>query len=307
MPLCQFDRGERMGKIAPSLKSFFFIVLISFIFSCLPPQLQKAQASGVYHLVKKHETVWSIARAYGVSVQDLVAVNKIDDVNSIHENSVLFIPSAERVIDDTADGKDADVGVRQPPKSQNDSTGIEDKINSKAPGPKELFVPKESPPAKNIQDTAAATIPSGKSSDRKKESVGATFVTEKKVNPGRNKFIWPVRGDVKARFGVQPNKTNNNWIKIVAGTKKKVKAAESGTVIFSSKLPVFGETMIIRHRDKFSTVYTHLKKRLVSIDKSVAKGDIIAEMGEKDEAGEIYMNFEIRVKGKACDPLLYLP
>ncbi len=306
MPLCQFDRGERMGKIAPSLKSFFFIVLISFIFSCLPPQLQKAQASGVYHLVKKHETVWSIARAYGVSVQDLVAANKIDDVNSINENSVLFIPSAERVIEDVAGGKDADVDV-QPQKPQNDSSGIDDKINSQTSGPKDLSASKESPPAKNIQDAAAAKIPSDKASGRKKEFVGEMSVTDKKVSPGRNKFIWPVRGDVKARFGVQPNKTNNNWIKIVAGTKKKVKAAESGTVIFSSKLPVFGETMIIRHKDKFSTVYTHLKKRLVSIDKSVAKGDIIAEMGEKDDAGEIYMNFEIRLKGKACDPLLFLP
>jgi lipoprotein NlpD len=120
-------------------------------------------------------------------------------------------------------------------------------------------------------------------------------------------FIWPVRGDIKAHFGVQPNKTNNNWIKIVANAKTKVKAAESGTVIFSSKLPIFGETIIIRHKDKFSTVYTHLKKRLVKMDKSVRKGEAIAELGEKDATGAVYMNFEIRVNGTAHNPLLFLP
>lgn len=306
MPLRQSDRGERMGKVVPSLKSICFVFLLFFIFSCLPPQLQKAQASGVYHLVKKHETVWSIARAYGISVQDLVKANKIDDVNSIHEKSVLFIPSAGRVIDDAADGENTDVDV-QPNAQKNDSTGMNEKTGGKESGQKELIAPKDSSTARNVQDSAVAKISSSKSSGKKKEFVSETLVTDKKVNPGRNKFIWPVRGDIKARFGVQPNKTNNNWIKIVTATKKKVKAAESGTVIFSSKLPVFGETMIIRHKDKFSTVYTHLKKRLVSIDKSVTKGDIIADLGEKDDAGEVYMNFEIRLKGKACDPLLYLP
>ena len=306
MSLRQSDRGERMGKIASSLKSIFFIFLIFFIFSCLSPQLQKAQASGVYHLVKKHETVGSIARAYGVSVQDLVAANKIEDVNAINENSVLFIPSAGQVIDDTAEVINADID-RQPNAQKNDSTGMDEKTGGKESGSKESSPPKDSSTVKTIQDSAAVKISSKKSPGKKTESVRETLVTDKKVNPGRNKFIWPVRGDIKARFGVQPNKTNNNWIKIVTGTKKKVKAAEAGTVIFSSKLPVFGETMIIRHKDKFSTVYTHLKKRLVSIDKRVTKGDIIAEMGEKDDAGEIYMNFEIRLKGKACDPLLYLP
>ena len=65
--------------------------------------MQKAQAMGVYHLVKKNETVWSIAKAYGVSVQELAKINNITDINSIKENSVIFIPSASQVIDSLKD------------------------------------------------------------------------------------------------------------------------------------------------------------------------------------------------------------
>ncbi|MFZ3056397.1 MAG: M23 family metallopeptidase, partial [Smithella sp.] len=123
----------------------------------------------------------------------------------------------------------------------------------------------------------------------------------------KNRFIWPVRGKVKTRFGLQPNKTYNNWIKIVSNAGSKVKAAAAGTVIFSSELKNYGETIIIRHKNNFATVYTHLKRRYVRIDQSVRKGEIIALMAGKDDAGEAYINFEIRLQGKACNPLLFLP
>ena len=116
-----------------------------------------------------------------------------------------------------------------------------------------------------------------------------------------------MRGSVKDNFGIQPNKTYHNWIKIVSAAGIKVKAAASGTVIFSSYLKNYGETIIIRHKDKFTTVYTHLKKRYVRIDKDVKKGEAIALLGEKDDAGVAYMNFEIRLKGKAHNPLFFLP
>ena len=123
----------------------------------------------------------------------------------------------------------------------------------------------------------------------------------------RKRFIWPVKGKVGAQFGIQPNKTYNNWIKIISGSGTKVTAAAAGTVIFSSNLKNYGETIIIRHKDNFATVYTHLKKRYVKIDQSVRKGEAIASMGEKDGSGVVFMNFEIRLKGKARNPLLFLP
>jgi lipoprotein NlpD len=123
----------------------------------------------------------------------------------------------------------------------------------------------------------------------------------------KNRFIWPVRGSVKTSFGIQPNKTYHNWIKIVSPMGTKVKAAASGTVIFSSQLKNYGETVIIRHKDNFATVYTHLKKRYVKTDQNVKKGDLIAVVGEIDDTSNVYINFEIRLQGKARNPLFFLP
>jgi murein DD-endopeptidase MepM/ murein hydrolase activator NlpD len=45
----------------------------------------------------------------------------------------------------------------------------------------------------------------------------------------------------------------------------------------------------------------------VKTDQNVKKGDIIALTGEMDETGEAYMNFEVRLRGKARNPLFFLP
>jgi len=45
----------------------------------------------------------------------------------------------------------------------------------------------------------------------------------------------------------------------------------------------------------------------VKPDKIVKKGDVIALIGETDEAGDTYMNFEVRLQGKARNPLFFLP
>ncbi|MBP9650638.1 MAG: peptidoglycan DD-metalloendopeptidase family protein, partial [Syntrophaceae bacterium] len=132
-------------------------------------------------------------------------------------------------------------------------------------------------------------------------------VSEEKVVMEKGRFAWPFRGEVKTRFGIQPNKTYHNWIKIACPAGTRVKAAASGTVIFSANLKDFGETVIIRHANDFATVYTHLSKRSVRTDQDVGKGQTIGHAGKTDEAGETYFNFEIRIKGKARNPLFYLP
>ena len=128
-----------------------------------------------------------------------------------------------------------------------------------------------------------------------------------RIETANKNFIWPVQGTVKTNFGRQPNKTYHNWIKIVAPEGTKVKAAAVGIIIFSSQLKDYGHTVIIRHEKDFTTVYTHLKEKFVKTDQSVKQGDIIAIVGEKDESGAAYINFEIRIKGKASNPLLFLP
>lgn len=292
---------EKITSVSRSALCLFLFIIIS----AFNPPIQHAQA-GVYHLVKKNETIWSIARAYNIPVKELAKVNDIIDMNSIKEDSVLFIPSACQVIDNAEDTGVFNNKSRVDHKNRSDGVQnipMEEKLKKE----KSLTITKNFKKEDSADESGAAKVRSQKSSDQKEDPQHKTSVSEKTIGTGGNIFIWPVRGEVKACFGVQPNKTFNNWIKIVSFAGKKIKAAESGTVIFSSFLKNYGETIIIKHKNDFATVYTHVKKRLVTMDKNVKKGEHIAILGEKDDAGDVYLNFEIRMKGKAQNPLVFLP
>lgn len=377
-----------MEKIKPSLTLIICIILsLSLFNACFKSQTQKSTEKGVYHLVKKNETVEMIAATYGYSLPKLIRINNISDVNSVKEGSVLFIPSASRVKDvasevknknawtdinlakkevikeakvsaekptaaqkketvkteqdgkkqksklaivaepvqdkKTADGKitpqsktplsEKKISVGKDELTKKDTKEIKSPAEISAAVQKKETVKTEQSPEIKPSKTAVSKEPSAESVANKKTSEEKNApelkaaVPEKKIQAGKNKFIWPVKGDVTANFGAQPNKTFNNWIKIISSADTKVKAAESGMVIFSSSLKNYGETIIIRHTDNFATVYTHLKKRYVKIDRNVKKGETIALLGEKDDSGKAYMNFEVRQQGKARNPIQYLP
>lgn len=329
MPLCQPDWGKRMEKIKPSSPLFVFIVLLGLflILSCSGPKIQKSQSMGVYHRVNKNETAQMIAGAYQIRIQKLAQMNNAIDLNSIKEGDVLFIPEANRVIDnintnikvtDTPSSKEVKKTIpksfRNPTKNQDTKRDVSSVKEVPAAAYKKDLPPDTKSPAKPQSKAVALAKPaplktfSGENtSEERVVSKSKLKKSEEEIKTDKNRFIWPVRGTVKTRFGLQPNKTYNNWIKIVSSAGTKVKAAASGTVIFSSDLKNYGETIIIRHKDNFATVYTHLKKRYVKIDQNVRKGEAIALMAAKDDAGEAYINFEIRFKGKAHNPLSFLP
>ena len=273
----------------------FFCVLffLQLIISCSGSQVQKTQAKGVYHRVKKGETAWNIARAYNIKLQDLAEINNIEDPALIKEDTIFFIPDANQVIDDVM------THLQPAPEKK---TALLPMTREKQTPAKVL--PREEPVSKE-------GIPAQKGTDEKIESRSKAKLPldekEKIQREEEGRFIWPVRGRVETCFGIQPNKTYHNWIKIVSVPGAPVKAAASGTVIFSSALKDYGETIIIRHEKEFATVYTHLNKRYVKIDQNVKKGETIALVGQKDEAGNAYINFEIRLRGKARNPLFFLP
>jgi lipoprotein NlpD len=308
----------------------FVLVIAAFLVSCSTASYgQKEPAKGIYHRIKKGETFWSIARAYHIKLQDLAEVNNINNPNVIEEGSVLFIPDAHQIIDDVmATAKTMDAPAKLSPeqngtgnvkpatqgdgakdlKTATELSPVTQKKESPAPANKEKVKTEEAPA--RVESSSQDTKPAKKTTANKKEKkpkAKAAAEEKEEIQFERRRFIWPVRGSVKSRFGIQPNKTYHNWIKIVSVSGTQVKAAASGIVIFSSQLKDYGETIIVRHEDNFATVYTHLKKRYVKNDQTIKKGEAIALVGEKDEAGDAFMNFEVRLRGKARNPLFFLP
>ena len=62
-------------------------------------QLPEPERTGVYHKVKKGETLWRIAKTYNVSIADIIRVNNIPKAATIEKDQLVFIPGVVAVKD----------------------------------------------------------------------------------------------------------------------------------------------------------------------------------------------------------------
>jgi uncharacterized protein YceK len=91
-----------MTSFIMNIKKIYICVLIAFAASgCATVKTKKDYIvggfpekgrPGVYHKVKKGETLWSIAKAYDVSMKEVIDANRIPNVARVEENQ---LPDAE--------------------------------------------------------------------------------------------------------------------------------------------------------------------------------------------------------------------
>ncbi len=300
----------------------FLAIVCLFILACASQQTNTYNTKGVYHSVKKGETISDIARAYKTDPRKLAEINRIKSPGRLEENSVVFIPDAVQVVDIKKSPKPEIKNIQTQGAQKKTEAGKKDP----SPGRQQELKPRD-----HGKKVAAAVSPEGKKPIR--EKTGGT----EKEKPGdvpppqtqqsqplsslqsppqqpagdesavKGSFAWPVRGRVTTNFGRQPNGMVNNHIRITARDHAPVVAAATGTVIFSAPLRDFGETIIIKHDQQFATVYTNLGNRSVKADSRVKKSEVIGLAGKSEKKGEGYIDFEIRQNNKAKNPLLFLP
>lgn len=118
-------------------------------------------------------------------------------------------------------------------------------------------------------------------------------------------WVWPVEGKIIRKFS--PKGSGKQGISIAGKMGQKIKSAASGKVVYSGEgLVGYGRLIIVQHKKEFLTAYAHNDRLLVKEGQSVKKGQTIAHMG-KTAAQSPRLHFEIRYKGKAVNPLKYLP
>ncbi|HQF74886.1 MAG TPA: peptidoglycan DD-metalloendopeptidase family protein [Syntrophales bacterium] len=155
-----------------------------------------------------------------------------------------------------------------------------------------------------LKDRTAVTPPPA----RKPEAAQRAEEPQGLIRMDKGRFAWPVRGPVITRFGIQPSGMKYNGIKIAAKENTTVQAAAAGTVIYASYVKGYGETVIVKHDESYTTVYAYLKNTVAKRDERIRKGDRLASIGPSQEpGGEPYLYFEIREKNKARNPLFFLP
>jgi len=179
------------------------------------------------------------------------------------------------------------------------SSAARTQVAMKPPAP----VPPVKTPDAVLKDRAAAAPP-----PKKPEPAHRAEDPQGQIRMDKGRFAWPVRGPVITRFGIQPSGMKYHGIKIAAKENAPVQAAAAGTVIYASYVKGYGDTVIVKHDENYTTVYAYLKNTVAKRDERIKKGEKIASIGpSQEQGGEPYLYFEIREKNKARNPLFFLP
>jgi len=122
---------------------------------------------------------------------------------------------------------------------------------------------------------------------------------------------WPVRGELVRGFGrsVHPRfktVTVSNGVNIAARRGAPVAGVATGTVEYTDRLPGFGQCVILDHGSGYYTLYAHLDRVFVTAGAEIARGQVIAEVGQPESGESSQLYFEIRHGKTPLDPLDWL-
>jgi len=85
-----------------------------------------------------------------------------------------------------------------------------------------------------------------------------------------------------------------------------IHAAAAGVVADTGYKSGYGLTVDVQHGDGLVTRYAHASKLLVKAGDLVEKGQQIAKVGATGRVTGAHLHFEVRVQGRALDPMLFL-
>ncbi|MQQ06975.1 peptidoglycan DD-metalloendopeptidase family protein [Epibacterium sp. SM1979] len=83
-------------------------------------------------------------------------------------------------------------------------------------------------------------------------------------------------------------------------------ATADGVVSFAGWQSGYGRIVIIKHDFGIETRYAHNSNIRVKVGQRVSRGDHIADMGNTGRSTGTHLHYEVRVNGKAVNPMIYI-
>ena len=131
------------------------------------------------------------------------------------------------------------------------------------------------------------------------------------LDPLRGQLDWPVNGQVSAPFGKHKHpefaaEIVRKGIDIDAPSGDAIRAVEKGLIVYAGAFSGYGNMVIIDHGERYYTIYGHLGEILKKKGDTVARGEILARVGDGTARSAAKVYFEMRKDGRSVDPLVWL-
>ena len=257
------------------------------------------------YTVRRGDTLLRIALDHGQSYRDLVAWNNLADPDDIKVGQVLRVsPSvSERVAGNGSGSGSGTVTqpVPMPPESRPQAPRKTTPRADKKPYSEDnVAEAQRGDKAENVVNAGAGATPAAAAATVAGSRVGSTVTA---TDDEKLSWMWPSDGRIIATF----DEGKNKGIDIAGRAGQQVMAAGAGKVMYAgSGIRGYGNLVIVKHSNSLLSAYAHNRAIVVKEGDNVAKGQVIAEMGDSD-ADTVKLHFEIRQQGKPVDPSRFLP
>jgi lipoprotein YgeR len=234
---------------------------------------------GTYHVLQKGETLYSVAKAYGLDADAVARANSIADPAKLKIGTKLLIPAVHRVQKgETLFGIAKASGV--PLEALREANGLS---SSSVIKPGDVLV---LPPA-----AAAAAVASPKATVP--DLPDTVRVSARTVDP---KVVWPCAGELSYLDG----KAFGILIKTKDGAAQK--AVASGTVTFADDYRGYGKVVMVVSRTGYLYVYGGNDTISVQAGDQVRSGQELGRTGPDAKYGRSVAYFLVSKDEEAVDP-----
>jgi len=231
------------------------------------------------HEVKPGETVFSIARLYGVTFLALVETNGLRDDHTLIEGQILSIPPAGRQVD--SDGERSAPALPEPPQRSDqeaDATAV-------------------NPPTASPDGSETHALPDTEATERLPRSEADAAPALASIG---GRLLLPVEGQVLRHYS--GGSSGSHGIDLAAPPGTAVRAASAGKVALISPSETHENIVLVRHADNLYTVYSRITDINVVKGQTINRGDIVGHVASKDPS---YLHFQLRRGTESVDPMPY--
>jgi murein DD-endopeptidase MepM/ murein hydrolase activator NlpD len=295
---------------------------------------------GSIHVVRRGDTLYGIARAYGVPLRTLITENAVSPPYTLRIGQEIRIPIARTHVvrrGDTVSGiaEIYRVSMRELVRANGIDPPYTIRIGQRlsipaSPTPRlqraALPATPPPPPTAPPSEATVSSPPSTPPSTARAEppppppepsyGPGALPYPDAKPAPPPRMvgpiptpparaggFLWPVQGRIVSGFGPKPAGLHNDGINIAAPRGSPIRASETGVVAYAGDgLQGFGNTILIKHADGYVTAYAHADTLLVARGDVIQRGQAIAQVGSSGTVDRPQVHFQIRRGREAIDP-----
>ncbi len=291
-----------------------------------PSEIISPRGVSSYHIVKKGETLKTIAQKYKISVKELIVMNGLKSPYRIVQHQRIKIKSLKLQSNEYyASGDDLEVKSVQDdpflkkPSDQKSSSqdemiernGLSHSSSAQAQDFLNQSIPEQQASLDSPEDSVMNQSDVSQKILNEKEEATKKFLPFQKnaavqiLDP--KKYVWPVHGKILRTY--DPKSGSNILIEAPAGTK--IKSLTEGKVTSAGKdadLRSWGQFVVVKHTDGKMAFYGFLKEVYVKAGQNIKKGDVIGTVGINRKVNKAMLALQLRQSGtkKPIDPVPFL-